>query len=629
MSEATLRAESKATVRRPIAKVVVTWTDPLIDLSLDTVQSENNRVSYPEQISDLVTDVPKKWFHTNDTDVILDGTFFAMPSTLLEARKYQVGWWGTQSAGVAGEFAEPLPTIASTFTKRPVYGFVVAGDNALNEFPVDFTVTVFTKNGKDEYGEPIYVPVRVYPVTGNTLLKFSATFDNPYLTAAKIELQVSKWSAPGKIIKIVEFYTAVVETFYADDLFYMNLLQEFEGSEGTLPVGNISCNEMDINFQNLTDRFFSENTDSDIHTFIKRNRKMEPFFGFRYPNGEEEYVAKGLYWSGDFTVGDNDTGAQTTARDRFELLRKKDFPWEEVFPEVLANVSLKSLTETVLNSVTAYMYDFFFDISDLDDFYFVPHFDPEFFKGQTYFDVIKDLVTAGLSYAYMDLPTTDEIDENGPLNKDMLRVKKLTTVFPIDALPEDAIEITKDDFIEKVQPAVTDSMANTINVIYKVFEKESPEDPENPDKMVGEELPITRSDEDSIVEYGIMNYDYKSSDLIQTSSLAIAIANNLLVSFKIPKRDIELQAFGDVTLKLADQVEIPEYQKNGIDKRGIFALTKLGIQWDGSLRMPISGRKLIDDSGDIILTMLQDTDDSVEQLQDTDDSILKLQDTGA
>jgi hypothetical protein len=624
MSLETLRAESKEIVRDPIAKAVVTFTDPLIDLSLDTEQSENNRVSYPEQITDLVTEVPKKWFHTNDTDVILDGSWFPMASTLLEARRYQVGWWGTQSAGVSGEFLAPnKPTIASTFTARPVYSFVVAGDSALNEFPVDFKVTVFNKSGEN------YIPVEVFIVTGNTELKYSSDFNTPHFNAAKIELEITTWNTPGKIVKIVEFYTAVIETFYSDDIFYMNLLEEFEGTEGTLPVGNISCNEMDINFQNITDRFFSENTDSTIHRFIKRNRKIEPYFGFRYPNGTEEYVAKGLYWSGDWTAGDNDTGAQTTARDRFELLRRYDFPWETVFPDILQNVTLKSLTETVLNSVTAYMYDFFYDISDLDDFYFVPHFDPEFFKGKTYFDVIRDLATAGLSYAYMDLPTEDEIEDNGPLNKDMFRMKKLTTAFPITALPEDAIEITKRDFIEKVQPAVTESMANTINVIYKIFTLVPSEDPEEPAKWESEGFIETRQDDDSVVEYGVMNYEYKGSDLIQTAELAIAIANSLLVSFKIPKRDIELQAFGDITLKLADQTEIPEYQKNGIDKRGIFALTKLSTQFDGSLRMGISGRKLIDDEGQTIYKMLQDTDNSVEILQDTDGSTLKLQDTGA
>ena len=40
MSIETLREESKATVRRPIAKVIVTWTDPLIDPSIDAVPSE-------------------------------------------------------------------------------------------------------------------------------------------------------------------------------------------------------------------------------------------------------------------------------------------------------------------------------------------------------------------------------------------------------------------------------------------------------------------------------------------------------------------------------------------------------------------------------------------------------------
>jgi len=618
MTIATLRDESKRNGRTPIIKVDVTWSDPLIDVSINTATSENNRVSYPTQVADLVTDVPKKWFHTNDPDVLLDGTFFAMPSTLLEARKYQVGWWGTQSAGAAGEFIAPnLPTLSVGFTKRPVYGFTVAGDNALNEFPVDFTVTVFTKSGVS------FSPVEVLEITGNTLLKYTALFNNPHLTAAKIELKISKWNTPGKIVKIVEFYSSITETFESDEIEYLNILEEFEGSEGTLPVGNISCNEMDISFQNITDRFFSENTDSDIHTFIKRNRKIEPFIGFQYANGTKEYIAKGLFWSGDWAVSDNGTGAQTSARDRFEMLRRVDFPWEDVFPEILAYNSLKSIIETVLFSATDYMYDFFYDISDLTDDYLVPHFEAEFFKNKTYFAVIKDLAAASLSYAYMDLPTEEEQEQNGTLNKDIMRMKRVETVFPTTAPPEDAIVITKDDFLEKMQPADTESMANTINVIYKEFTQ----DPEDPEKWDDVELKETAKDSDSITEYGIMNFEYESSDLIQTPQLARSIANSLLTSFKIPKRNIDLQTFGDITLNLADQVEIPEYQKNGIDKRGVFAITKNSLQFDGGLRIDVSGRKLIEDAGPEEIPMVQDTDGAVEQLQDTDDSIINYQDT--
>lgn len=637
MSLTTLRVESKQTVRRPIGKVKITWTDPLIDPSLDTEQSENNRVSYPIQVADQVSEVPKKWFHTNDTDVVLNGTFFSMPSTLQEARKSQVGWWGTQSADANGDFSPTnRPTIKVNFTKRLVEGFVVSGDNMLNEFPVDFDVLVSLKSGIN------YIPLELKEIRGNTERVRSVFCDNPHFNAQQIKLTIYKWNKPGKIVKIVEFYSAVIETFESDDILYMNILQEFEASEGTLPVGNISCNEIDLKLQNITDRFFSENTNSNIHNLIKRNRKIEPSIGFQYKNGNKEWIAKGLYWTGDWSVGDMNTGAQTTARDRMELMRKKDFPYETVFPSILANVSLKFLLKTVLDSLFDYMYDFYYNIDDLDNVYKVAHFDPEFFKKKSYFGVIKELTAASLAYAYMDLPTDAEIIANGSLNKDMLRIKKVSTIFPETIVAADAIDITKDDFLEKNQPADTESMANVINVVYKTFSKKTEGDPPveiDPPEWEDKEKTWTEKDDDSIKEYGEMDYEYKTSDLIQDPFHAVAIALTLLQSFKVPKRDIEVQTFGDITLNLADQISVPEYQKHrpnlygktnlpAVDKRGVFAITKLSSQYDGALRIALKGRKLKDDTSEIVYKLVQDTDGAVVKWQDTDGATKKYQDAG-
>lgn len=615
-----LRAESKKTVRRPLAKVKITWTDPLIDVSLNMITSESNRISYPEQVADLVTDVPRKWFHTNDPDSGTNSGFYPAPSTLLEARKSQMGWWGTQNAGVSGEFPDPnKPTLQVNFTKRLVERFTITGDNALNEFPVDFTVTVFLYVGGS------YIPIERMDIVGNTEMSFSAEFATAHTTAARLQLEVSKWSSPGKVVKIVEFYSNITEIYESDDIMLLNILQEFESSEGTLPVGNISCNEMDLTLQNITDMFFPQNTDSPIHTMIKRNRKIEPFLGFQYATGEIEFLAKGLYWSGDWMVSDNSTGASTTARDRFELLRKKEFPWETVFTEILSDVSLKTLFEAVMESAFDYMYDFYYDLSDLDDSIVVPHFEPEFFKGKSYFDVIKDLSAASFAYSFMDLPTAEEIETNGPLNKDVLRVKRVETVFPQKTETALAIDITKDDFIDKMQPADTESMANSITVTYKIYQP----DPEEPGEWVDEEFTYLGTDEDSIIEYGVMDYSYESSDLIQTETHAKAIADSLLTSFTISNRNIELQTYGDITLELANQISVPEYQKRDINKWGVFAITALNSQYDGSLRIGVSARKIEDDRSKIVYKTIQDTDSSVELLQDTDDSLIIYQDTGA
>ena len=619
MSTETLRTESKQTVRRPIAKVDVTFTDPLIDVSINVITSESNRVSYPEQVADLVTDVPQKWFSTNDTDLRLDGTFFPMPSTLQEARKSQVGWWGSHNSGPSGEFVSPnIPTLSTTFTKRLVQAFTISGDNALNEYPVDFTVTVYLSSGTD------YIPIEQMNVTGNTELTYSANFVSSHFSATRLTLEVLKWSKPDRVVKIVEFYTNIKKTYESDDIMFLNILQEFEASEGTLPVGNISCNEMDMTLENITDRFFYENTGSELYTMIKRNRKIQPYLGFEYANGVKEYVPMGLYWSGDWAVSDNGTGASTTARDRFELLRKKEFPWDIAFTEILSNVSVKQLFETVLDSVLTYMYDFYYDISDLDDTYIIPHFNPEFFKGKSYFAVIKELSAASLAYAFMDTPTDAEIATNGNLNRDTMRVLKVDTVFPLNPETSLAIDITKDDFIEKEQPADTESMANSITVPYNVFTV----DPEDPLKWNSEQFSILSKDDNNITEFGVMDYSYQSSSLIQEEEHAQAIGDLLLASFKLSNPNIEMQTFGDITLELANQISVPEYQKNGIDKRGVFAITKINSEYDGALRVALSGRKLKDDTSEIIYQMYQDTDVASELWQDTDGATIKKQDTG-
>jgi hypothetical protein len=592
MSIETLREESKKTVRFPVAKVRITWTDPLIDLSISPDVTEDNRVSYPIQVADLVTEVPRKWFHTNNPDVILNGEFYPAPSTLLEARKSQMGWWGTQNSDSGGVFPpETAPVINVVFVKRLVESFAVSGDSAYGEYPVDFLVRLYYADSFD-----IEVPGEEVEVVGNTQMQYSAAFTKAYPTATRIELVVLKWSRPNKIVKIVEFYTTVVREYYPDDILLLNILQEFEGTEGTLPVGNISCNEMDISLQNITDQFFDNNTDSDIYTLVKRNRKIEPFIGFQYSTGEIEYVSKGLYWSGDWATSDISTGAQTTARDRMELLRRYDFPYESVFPDILTDVTIKNLMTAVLESVNTVMYDFYFDVSEMNPVYYVPRFQPDFFKNKTYFKVIQELSAASISYAYMDTLTQAESENLGALAKDILRVRDFKSVFPVEPAARELITITKDDYISSTQPANTDSMANTINVAYNVFT----EDSEKPGEWDSEEFKITVSDADSISEYGVMNFEYGGGDLIQYQGLAQTIGDILLDSYKIPKRDIEINSFGDVTLSLSNQLVVPEYQKNGIDKRGIFAVTKLSLQYDGSFRMTISGTKLFDDIGLII-----------------------------
>jgi hypothetical protein len=619
VSLATLRAESKKIVRNPIAKVDVIWTDPLIDLSIVAEGSEENRINYPIQAADLVLDVPFKWMHTNHDTAILDGTYNLMPSSLLTARKTQVGWWGTQVAEVDGTFLSSNPTLTLTFAPRLVVGFTVAGDSAFSEYPVDFKVYAQKKVGES------YFTVEAKTITGNTSMKYVALFNNEHNSISRIILEVDKWSTPGSVVKIAEFYSSISETFESDQIFYLNFLEEFESSDATLPIGNISCNEIDLRLQNLTDRFYPGNTSSNIYTFIKRNRKIKPYIGFEYSDGTKEYIQKGLYWSGDWTVSDRDTGAQTTARDRMELFRKTDFIATDVIPEPIYNITTKELMVLVLDSLTDYMTDFFYDVSDMDDGYIIPVVISDFFKDKNYFDVIKTITAASLAYSYFDNPTEEEKDLNGVLCNDMLRVKKLETVFPTSGGEVDGIEIQKRDFIEKTQPANTEELANVVHVVYKTWTQ----DPEDSTKWENEDTTVTSEDSNSISEFGRLSYTYDSNDLIQTEDHAESISLLLLESYSVNRKDIDLLTFGDITLKLANKIQVPDYVKNGVETYGSFTISKLNTQYDGALRVNVKGRKITDTVVPVVYTMVQDTEGALTKWQDTDsEGSILYQDAG-
>ncbi len=599
---------SKELVRDPVAKVRITWTDPLIDLSIETNTNENNRGSYPSLVADEIVDTPYKWLHTNNTAVTLDGTWYPMPGNILRARRYQLGWWGTTSANASGEFATD-PKIQVDFVPRLVIGVTVAGDTAIGEYPVDFTARAYTQNNGS------YDLVGELSVTGNDQKIYSAEFPESYNRVSRIELEIHKWSAPGNVVKIAEFYNSIVREYTGDDIVDMSILEEIEGTEATLPVGNISCNEMDIALSNIDDEYFPGNTASDLHTFIKRNRKIEPFLGFRDSDGVEHYAPKGLYWSGDWSMEQNGTTATTTGRDRMELFRTEDVP-ETVFPDEQTDTSVYDLMDTLLNSAIDYMPDLYYTIDSGLSTRIVPNILPEMFEGLSYFDAIKKISQAGLAYAYMDTPTSAEIEDGGPQTKDVLRIVRYEITFPDESVPSGIEEITAYDYISKTQPA-TESTANIIDVEYTEYTYDSEEEKwtENTDTARAE-------DEDSQKTYGKLRYEYTGNELIQTPELAGEIANRLLASYKEHRRKIQLEAYGDPSHFLTEKVILPDYVKGTVSEKVVGVWNRINSQYNGSLRIDYEATII---PGDIVEeSYIIDEDGDPDYIIDEDETPEKI-----
>lgn len=110
-----------------------------------------------------------------------------------------------------------------------------------------------------------------------------------------------------------------------------------------------------------------------------------------------------------------------------------------------------------------------------------------------------------------------------------------------------------------------------------------------PLKVQGREK-IVKKDEVSIQENGLKKYTF-DNPFVQDRATAELIADKLL-SFANAKRDIKIDWRGDPAVELADVTMIPEYQRRGLDQRGIFYVTKQELEFDGGLQAKLEGRKM-------------------------------------
>lgn len=251
----------KAPVRSVFAKVIVDYTDPFLDQSISVSASENAAGSVPAQTADSIV-VP----HGNI--ITLDGSWLLGDGKVLADITKEVGWWGTQLSDASADFASPYPTLTVVHSARPIQALKVVGDSVKAEYPVDFTVKLY---------DAADTLLHTETVTGNTLNTWTATVSE--VGVVKQILEITKWSAASRQVKIMEFFTSIQEIYYGDDIFAINLLEEREVTNGSLPVGNISSNEVDIKLYNKNGVFDAGNTASPLYGAIKANRKIKPYIG--------------------------------------------------------------------------------------------------------------------------------------------------------------------------------------------------------------------------------------------------------------------------------------------------------------------------------------------------------------
>jgi hypothetical protein len=631
----------KAGTRRIYGKVQIDYTDPFLDQSIEIQANEQANVSFPGQTADVVSEPFAKIASLDGSWVL--GTYALAPATEEEAKTHQMGWWGKQLAGADGAFTIPYPTLTAAFFSRPIRSLKVMGDNARGEYPVDFTISLY-----DEAENLLHQET----VTGNSQVAWDKALDPVITQVVKMVLVITKWSHPGRQVKILEFITSVQETYEGDDILLINFLEEKEVSQGSLPIGNISSNEIDIKLNNENRKFDVGNTQSSLYGLLKANRKIKVWIGVKQDGGTKELVPLGVFWSGDWKVPESDIYAQTTGRDRLELLRKSTYSTSYV----QQNKTLYELAELVLLDAGLASEDYYID-PELST-YVIPY---SWFGEQSHREALRKIAEACLGQVYCDREGIIRIE--GPSHmENIISTSKgvffLEGVFPAEV--EGVIEaygIGPDDYYLKDNPLNWSQIANYIEVdtqplrpdilqeVYRsndpisisagqtksmtMFYNSSPcinavanlEDAPagctitgatyyawganievsssatgtftlvvdaQPMKILNKEKAIAQ-DENSIIDNGRLKYSFPANPLIQTLEMAQAIADKLLASFKDPRRDLELDWRGNPALLLNDLIVVPDYK----DSRGYYYVTKNELEFDGTLRARLSGRRAL------------------------------------
>ena len=622
--------EMRAPIRKVYGKIQIDYSDPEIDQSINVTSNDMNYTSYPMQIVNGKDTPNYNYLTLDDTWNLGDEKSLAPGES--ETEYIQYGLWGEQLSNNNGGF-NTNPLIELIFVARPIRSLKLVGDSKKDEYPVDFEIRLY--NGGVVYTET---------VTNNNKVSWTKEIEQ-INEIEKVEIEIMRWNKPNRVIKIMEVFSSIQEIYEGEDIISINLIEERETSQGSLPVGNISSNEIEIVLNNVNREFDAGNKDSRLYGLVKPNRKIQAWLGT-----EDELVPLGLFWTKDWDVPEDGVIAKSIGRDRLDRLRESNYSTSKV--EV--NKTIYELAEIILQDAGLKVDQYWID-EELKSF-IVPY---AYFEPVSHREALRQLVTACLGQVYCDRRGIVRIE--GP-SFTFEKLDTLTTMFLQAEFPSemDIIEgygISEEDYFRKNNPSRQSDIANHItvetqpltvgNVEEIYFSSEAREIKTNETTIItinfnhvpcidvnvnlegtgtivateiyswgadvtisstsngtftlnatGKPLKVTNSDrvrsvdEDSILENGTIRHEMPKNHLIQNISTAKVIADTLLAYYKDPKRDLEMEWRGNPALELGDIVVVNDYTR-GIGEQGYYYATKQELEFAGYLRAKLEGRRAL------------------------------------
>lgn len=273
-----------------------------------------------EQLHDKVFGNPTKYATLERDRWALDGTWDLLPDDPAQTAG-QMGYIGNVLSGADGTFSTP-PWVELQFSGVSVLQAcsVYFPDNDYDGLPEDFTVEI--KQGGTAYHTRTY--------TGNTASSVSLegfTVNNP----DAIRVTVTKWSRPGRRMRVVEIVPGVYEAWDGGMIAEFNVKQQGNIAATALPYGTCT-----LKIDNLSRRF-EPRSKNGLFQSIEERQGIDVSLGVRLADGTDEYKRLGIFYqfSGGWRTGDNGLTMQWDLADIIGLLANREFLAPATLPTTL------------------------------------------------------------------------------------------------------------------------------------------------------------------------------------------------------------------------------------------------------------------------------------------------------
>lgn len=282
------RAAVTGDSRRMLLRAVIDIIDPDITYTTPT-SSGQAPFSQPGQLHDKEMEISPNYATLERNRWLLDGSFLIYPDNYQGSG--QQGFAGDVLSGDDGTFTAP-PWVQLNFSNVSILQAcsVYFPGSDFDGVPDTFTVEVIQ-------GGTAYF---TQTVTGNR--EEWAAFDgftvqNPDC----IKITVSKWSLPGRRMRIPEIIPGVYEAWTGDMIAAFTVTQQANFACLALPYGTCT-----LSMDNL-DRRFEPRSKDGVFQSIEERQGITVSIGPRLPDGTAEYKQVGVYYqaAGGWTTGDN------------------------------------------------------------------------------------------------------------------------------------------------------------------------------------------------------------------------------------------------------------------------------------------------------------------------------------